>query len=428
MSRSTVLYGCNASGPHNMAEAAAYGIMAYDWSHAKFEWVNSHPMNDDARLLSQAEAVMAVDPGVLGEQPKVWLYRNKIKALNWIGQVREKLDDPQYAGWFVRFKDYRGRASNNSYHMGAPACDWYGDGKSGPPKCSGFYHDQGQAPTREGAGPAYARPNHKSNVCIEQCDCGPTNPCGEYTFDHRNASFAKWYVDEWMISNQTLLHNPPISLGWLDDSIGFNGVSELMTPHGSWVLDTGSSPADMLAHVTAFHANIARLQRAVVDRKGFYWQMVQGKGPKVRPIAGTNDTCHAKTRQIPATQCASTLREWCTPDPAPWQVAHVYFVCPMEMANASTARDATAEFLLTRGYFAWIGYSWMGCFPMPTHAPFKNGTWLRPRPVLWDADYGGRPTGPCKETAPASGVFRRAYPNAEVEWNCNTGSGDIQMH
>jgi hypothetical protein len=43
-----------------------------------------------------------------------------------------------------------------------------------------------------------------------------------------------------MISNQTLLHNPPISLGWLDDGIGFNGVSELMTPHGSWVLDTGS--------------------------------------------------------------------------------------------------------------------------------------------------------------------------------------------
>ena len=36
--------------------------------------------------------------------------------------------------------DYKGRQSNNSYHV--PACDWYGDAKAGPPKCSGFYHDQ----------------------------------------------------------------------------------------------------------------------------------------------------------------------------------------------------------------------------------------------------------------------------------------------
>ena len=34
-----------------------------------------HPMDDDARLLSQAEAVLAVNPGVPGEQPPVWVYR-----------------------------------------------------------------------------------------------------------------------------------------------------------------------------------------------------------------------------------------------------------------------------------------------------------------------------------------------------------------
>ena len=111
------------------------------------------------------------------------------------------------------------------------------------------------------------------------------------------------------------------------------------------------------------------------------------------------------------------------PNPEPWQVAHLYNVCANEMVNASTARDATAEFLLTRGDYAWIGYGWSGCFPQPS----KNATWLRPRPVQWDVDYGGRPDGPCKETAPASGVFKRAYPNAEVRWNCNTGTGTIQM-
>ena len=45
MRRSTVLYACNSSGPHNIDEAAAYGITVYDWSHAKLEWVNNHPMN-----------------------------------------------------------------------------------------------------------------------------------------------------------------------------------------------------------------------------------------------------------------------------------------------------------------------------------------------------------------------------------------------
>lgn len=69
---------------------------------------------------------------------------NTIKALNWYvtggiqwadlflfsnlpphhryTSVREKLDDPAYAGWFMRFKDYKGPQSNHSYHV--PACTY----------------------------------------------------------------------------------------------------------------------------------------------------------------------------------------------------------------------------------------------------------------------------------------------------------------
>eukprot|EP01079_Euglenida_sp_SAG-EU17-18_P002446 gene2447-3216_t len=121
MSRSTAWYGCNASGLHDVAEAVRWGIVVYDWplpctigepqalplpslrSNAKALWANAHPMDDDGMLLRQAEMVLAADSGV-------WVYRNKIKALNWYGSVREKLDDPAYAGWFVRFKDYKGKA------------------------------------------------------------------------------------------------------------------------------------------------------------------------------------------------------------------------------------------------------------------------------------------------------------------------------
>ena len=102
---------------------------------------------------------------------------NQIKALNWYGSVREKLDDPKYASWFIHFKNYKGKsptdnASNNSYHV--PACDWYGNSTS-PPKCSGFYHDQEQTPEHPPSKPAY----HVDGACNDQCDCGVTNPCGE---------------------------------------------------------------------------------------------------------------------------------------------------------------------------------------------------------------------------------------------------------
>ena len=41
--------------------------------------------------MKQAEMVLAADPGVPGHAPRVWVYRNNIKALNWFSSVREKL-------------------------------------------------------------------------------------------------------------------------------------------------------------------------------------------------------------------------------------------------------------------------------------------------------------------------------------------------
>jgi hypothetical protein len=53
------------------------------------------------------------------------------QALPWFSTVREKLVDPAYAGWFLRFNP-----DNTSYHV--PACDT----NYNPPLCSVFYHDQ----------------------------------------------------------------------------------------------------------------------------------------------------------------------------------------------------------------------------------------------------------------------------------------------
>jgi hypothetical protein len=102
-------------------------------------------MSSEELITKQAEMVLAADPGVEGYNPRVWAYRNTIKALNWYSSVRKKLDDPKYSSWFAKFKGFddktypggKGKETNGTFHV--PTCDWYGTADK-PPKCSGFYH------------------------------------------------------------------------------------------------------------------------------------------------------------------------------------------------------------------------------------------------------------------------------------------------
>lgn len=56
-------------------------------------WVSA--VSSEELITKQAEMVYAQDPGLPGYAPRVWAYRNTIKALNWYSSVREKLDDPK---------------------------------------------------------------------------------------------------------------------------------------------------------------------------------------------------------------------------------------------------------------------------------------------------------------------------------------------
>jgi hypothetical protein len=113
--------------------------------------------------------------------------------------------------------------------------------------------------------------------CEQECDCGKS-PCGEYIFDHRNASFSDWFINEWMITNETLLHTPQISLGYLDDWMSLRGPSET---EGHFIEDTGSTAAEMSAHVAAYLANIKKLEAQLIKHGGFWQGLVdhgEGKG------------------------------------------------------------------------------------------------------------------------------------------------------
>ena len=334
--------------------------------------------------------------------------------------MRKKLDDPRYSSWFVKFKGFSdspypggsGKAQNGSFHV--PTCDWYGNSTS-PPKCSGFYHDQEQTPEHPtpsgGSWPAY----RVDGACVGQCDCGAVNPCAEYIFNHSGAAvdgqtFRDWFINEYMVSNETLLHKDPVTgkaqvigLGWLDDSMGMGGPSE---EDKNYVVDTGASLASMADQVAAYRQSMYDLTKKVVPMGGFWWQLMDGRGSK---LAGG----------VSAEVCKSTLEVSCvganaSATPPTWSRMQMYNV-PGGGKGLSPENftDYTAEFLLTRGPYALLGYSWCGC---------TNGQEMRPRAKEWDEDYG-EPLGVCKETAVGSGVFEREWSKATVKWDCNAAAG-----
>jgi hypothetical protein len=152
----------------------------------------------------------------------------------------------RYASWFIQFKGfsnspYPGGTSkaaqdlNASFAAGSPGavhvppCDWYNNGTA--PRCSGFYHDQDQSPNHAivGTKGSAAKAYPADGICTGQCDCGATNPCGEYIFDHRGGAvdgqtFTDWFVNEckcmlamqspcsWRRLNSLSLTSPPLSL------------------------------------------------------------------------------------------------------------------------------------------------------------------------------------------------------------------------
>jgi uncharacterized protein YfaQ (DUF2300 family) len=71
------------------------------------------------------------------------------------------------------------------------------------------------------------------------------------------------------------------------------------------------------------------------------------------------------------------------------------------------ASQDTAQFLLVRGPFAWLGYGWSSCRP--------PATFVRPSEV--DVDYG-EPLGFCAETL--QGVWTREYTKYSIALDCNS--------
>jgi hypothetical protein len=532
MPQSTIIMPCNYSGYTTDPVVSKFGIIDYDWSNARFAWVNNAPMDCQDRLVKQAQITKAgAKPG---SNTKVFVYRNLVKALPWYDQVREKLLDPSYSGWFLKFKK-GGAPGLPPDTWNVPNCNI----ENGEKKCSEFYHDQEQtpqaskpnpnAPTRAQVGDWYVynntndvcglapgnhtivdggqvadwqscrdastkaghkiftywpnkagtsapgacwfsgdwvknagcggkqpfaqadhlsgyRPdageqpppsldpvNPSSDLCVTgKCDCGPGLPCGEYLFDHRNQSLRQWFLDEFIMGPKGL-DNDAIDGFYFDDS--WHSAPKTPPTNESWrscsgspiggaseenkycSIDMGLSAQDTMDLYTNWTKTGDMVKKLMLDNKGFAWgaySMFVGTG--ARSLSGLGHD--------PKTTCLKDMRTACEgKNQSQWyrgallfELTRKTFTDPFPLPYVT---QDVAQFLLTRGPFAWLGHNWMGCDKFP------DADLLRP-PAL-DVDYGEPVDEFCSETATGSGVFTREWSKVSVSMDCNTWTGTLKM-
>lgn len=145
MQMSTIFMPCNYSGLVDPEITAEWGIADFDWSNGKGLWARAKPMDCEELLVQQAKLVKSVNPDA-----KVWVYRNLVKALPWYSTVREKLLDPAYSGWFLKYKP-GGSLPHGKYYMDPCTNSTVGAAAM----CSGFYHDREQTPSNGSPAPTH---------------------------------------------------------------------------------------------------------------------------------------------------------------------------------------------------------------------------------------------------------------------------------
>ena len=136
-----------------------WGVVALDFESQEALWAKHSPKDADVMMLKQAQVMKSIAP-----KTRVWVYRNLVQAYSNFVQLREKIEDPQFSGWFVKF-------GPGPHDQKIPRCEL--NPRLNKSLCSDLFH------TRL----AWTEHGH---------DCGDKIPCGNYIFDHRNASLRKW--------------------------------------------------------------------------------------------------------------------------------------------------------------------------------------------------------------------------------------------
>lgn len=416
MSLSSLTMTCNSSGWSDPVRGGQFGIVSYDWSNAKKQWAQAMPMDCEERLIQQVDMTRAQSPSA-----RVFVYRNLVWAMPWFTSVREKLDDPAYAGFFLKFDPakYKHHNINGTFHV--PPC-----APEDTSKCSALYHHQNQSP----AVPTPDEPNPDGSCSSAGCDCGKM-PCGGYVFDHRNGSMLRDWILREVVGGPTALGNKNVDGLFIDDfwcsdlicnasgntvagcpcSDPVQGPTEVER-HSQ--VDMGLTDEDIRDITIAWNFTMGAVQRSILEQKGYTWSLMNGqKLANAMPILLQKDTC------------AAQLRAACLETSVFQTTANLFGVVPTNGTQLEQLGQDIAFFLLARGAYAWLGFGDWGMGwpfnPEPAHGTLPPAPHGLPRPTLMDRDFGEPREAFCQETALNSNVFRRTWTKAGViELDCNT--------
>lgn len=385
LNKSTIIMPCNNTGYTDPQTTLGWGIIDFDWSNAKGTgpaegWAKHKPMDDEEMLFKQVQMTAAATPGTA-----VWVYRNTVYGYAWYTSVRQILEDPAYADWFIHFK---------------PEPPWFSKkcDSSNTSLCSEYYHSQY-------ASPGY--PHGYGDCAPPACDCGSV-PCGFYVFNHSSRtvvnghSFQEWFVHRYVLNEVGM---SPLVSGFFWDDV-WNEECNIHDQVKDTCKDMGLGRPQLAQLTRDYRANMAALQLATLAAGKFAWQMLWTGGPddtigdlRLRPL-------------VRRATCAADLRALCAEGSPAQTRAMAYGFTTSDSKVLPELKADVANFLLTRGRYAWLGHGWRGC----------SRTYLFP-PEL-NADYG-EPQGLCRETAPASGVFVREWSKATVQMDCKSWTPTI---
>lgn len=214
-----------------------WGVVALDFESQEGLWGQHHPKDCDVMMVEQAAQMKRIAP-----ETKVWIYRNLVQGYANFKQIREKLEDPLYAGWFIPF----GVNSSTSRCEVNPRLN--------RTLCSDLFH------TKLG----WTEDGH---------DCGNIIPCGDYVFDHRNESLRDWIVNEWMMGEMGMGNRSAVDGFLIDDwwTIG-GGPSEVPSfSPGTGLLPNSTEYRDLYGN---WSQTTWRSLQAVQAAGGYTWSNI----------------------------------------------------------------------------------------------------------------------------------------------------------
>jgi hypothetical protein len=422
MHDSLITMQVNLTGLSSPNRGAQFGIVSYDWSNMKKIWAAGKPMICEELMVQQAiETKRAANE--LNMNPKVFVYRNIVKALPWFTSVRKKLDNPSYSGFFLKFNP-----SLESYHV--PSC-----AIENQTHCSIYYHDQLQTPQV----PTTQNPYPDGNCTNNRCDCG-IHPCGEYLFDHRNGTMLReWIINE-IILGSTAIGHPDIDGLFLDDFWCSNLLCNssnnaiLGCPCNDPVqgpteidrysqIDIGLSDEDIANITVQWNITMGYAQRAILYHHAYTWSLISGQN---------NANAWPQFLSSNSKQCIASCRYACQPNSIWQQQTNLFGFTITNGTVLSQLEQDLSYFLLVRGPYAYAGWGlWGMTWPFQSD-PNYHGTMPPsidgvPLPSSFDIDYG-IPEEVCYETKHDGGIFRRRWSKSLVELDCNTFVGKIFLN